>query len=85
MAVTAGSLEVTGTPIACNEHTVDGARLVITNTGVARSADLGPSGVVFGEGFELSAGATVRVDLNSGDVLFAVSEGMGTTLKILRT
>lgn len=85
MAVAAGTIEVLGTPIACNEETVDGARLVVTNAGQARSADLGAAGVVFGEGFELSAGDTVRVELNSGDVLFAVSEGMGTTLKILRT
>lgn len=86
MAITATSLEVTETPVACNEQRNSGARLVIRNAGrQGRVANLGPADLVFGEAFELDAGDTVTIDVQPLDVLYAVSNAAGTTLKILRT
>ncbi|KKL14441.1 hypothetical protein LCGC14_2515610 [marine sediment metagenome] len=86
MAVTAASVDVADVAIACNENDVGGTRLIIRNSGgQARVCDLGPAGVVFGEGFELDAGDTVMIKVKSGEVIYAVSDAQGTTLKILRT
>ena len=86
MAITAGSLQIRDQVVACNTAHSSGTRLTIRNSGgQGRVADLGGEGLVFGEGFELDAGDTVSVEVQSGDVLYAVSDEVGTTLKILRT
>ena len=87
MPVTSDSLLVSDTPVALSlSRKVGGSRITIKNAGTGnRVADLGPVDVVFGEGFELKAGESVVVALQSGEMLYAVSNVEGTTLKILRT
>ena len=86
MAVTSDSVEVRDVVVPCNQDDVGGSRLIIRNAGAkTRVADLGPEDVVFGEGFELDSGDTVTVEIQPGEVVYAVSDAEGTTLKILRS
>ena len=86
MAISSSSMEVTDEAVACNVEHVGGIRLLIRNSGgQARVADLGAADVVLGEGFELDAGDTVEIPLQAGEVLYAVSDAQGTTLKVLRS
>ncbi len=64
-----------------------GMRMTIKNAGipVIAVADLGPEWVSLGSGFELAAGASVYVELEPNEVLYAVSTAAGTTLKVLRS
>lgn len=83
MAVTAERVTVGGTAVALNTENTFGMTLAIANVG-SEVADLGPSGVGAGAGYELGSGATATVELDAGDVLFAIS-GTGTDLAVLRT
>jgi hypothetical protein len=71
MAVSAHRITVSTTPVALNADTdmIGGTKLVIKNTS-ANAADLGPSGVT-----DLAAGATVTVELESGEQLHGVRSG----------
>jgi hypothetical protein len=58
--------------------------MVITNTS-ANGADLGPSTVTAGTGFLLAGNASVTVELDPGDVLYAIRSGASdATLAVLR-
>lgn len=85
MAVTAARVTVGTSAVALNTAGTGGQTLVIKNVGATLAADLGPSGVTSGAGFDLSAAAVVTVELDAGDVLFAISSSTGTTLAVLRT
>lgn len=85
MAVTAARVTVSTTAVALNTASTGGTTLVVKNTSAA-AADLGPSGVTATGGFDLAAGATVTVEIDPGDVLFAIrSAAADATLAILRT
>lgn len=82
MAVTAARVTVGTSAVALNTASPGGERLVIKN-GAAIIA-LGPAGVTTGTGFELAAAATIEVELDSGDVLFAIC-GTSSIVQILGT
>jgi hypothetical protein len=85
MAVTAQRIVASTTAVALNTASTSGQRLTLKNTS-ANAADLGPSGVTAGAGFDLAAGATVQVQLQPQDVLFAIrSAAADATIAVLRT
>lgn len=84
MAVSAQRITVSTAPVPLNTTDVAGNTLVIKNTS-ANAADLGPSNVAAGAGFDLAAGATVVVTLDAGDVLYAIrSAAADAVLSVLR-
>lgn len=85
MAVTAARVTVSTTAVALNTASTAGQRLLLKNTS-ANAADLGPTGVTAGTGFDLAAGAVVTVDVAPGEVLFAIrSAAADATIAVLRT
>lgn len=85
MAVTAARITVSTSAVALNTASTAGQKLALKNTS-ANAADLGPAGVTAGTGFDLAAGATVVIELQPQDVLFAVrSGGVDATLAVVRT
>jgi hypothetical protein len=85
MAVTAARVTVSTTAVALNTASTAGQTLVLKNTS-ANAADLGPSGVTATNGFDLAAGAVVTVEVDAGDVLFAIrSAAADATIAVLRT
>lgn len=85
MAVTAARITASTSAVALNTASTAGMQLTIKNTS-ADAADLGPSTVTAGAGFDLAAGATVTVDVDQGDVLYAIrSAAADATLAVLRT
>lgn len=85
MAVTAERVAVGTSAVALNTASTGGLTLTIKNVGATLAADLGPSTVTSGAGFDVATSATVTVELDAGDVLFAISSSTGTTLAVLRT
>jgi hypothetical protein len=82
---TAARIVVSTTPVALNTASSTGQRLQIKNT-TANAADLGPSTVAAGAGFDLAGNATVKITLQPGDVLYAIrSGGTNTTLAVAQT
>lgn len=85
MAITAARVTVSTVAVALNTATAYGQTLIIKNTS-ANAADLGTSAVTANSGYDLAAGATVEVEVDSGDVLYAIrSAAADATLAILRT
>lgn len=85
MAVTAARITVSTSAVALNTASPSGQKLVIKNTS-ANAADLGSAAVAATTGFDLAAGATVTVELQPQDVLFAIrSAAADATLAVLRT
>lgn len=85
MAVTAARVTVSTTAVALNTASTNGQELLLKNTS-ANAADLGPSTVTAGGGFDLAAGAVVSVDVDAGDVLYAIrSAAADATIAVLRT
>jgi hypothetical protein len=84
MAITAARVTASTSAVALNSASGGGERMVITNTS-ANGADLGPSTVTAGTGFSLPANASVSVELDPGDVLYAIRSGASdATLAVLR-
>jgi hypothetical protein len=85
MSVTAARVTVSTSAVALNTAGTAGISLLLKNTS-ANAADLGPSTVTAGAGFDLAAGASVVVGLDPGDVLFAIrSAAVDATIAVLRT
>lgn len=85
MAVTAARITASTSAVALNTASTAGMQLTLKNTS-ANAADLGPSTVTAGAGFDLAASAVVTVDLGPGDVLFAIrSAAADATIAVLRT
>lgn len=85
MAITAARVTVSTVAVALNTASAYGQTLAIKNTS-ANAADLGTSAVTATTGYELASGATVVVEVDAGDVLFAIrSAAADATLAILRT
>ena len=71
--------------MALNTASTSGQKLVLKNTS-ANAADLGAAGVTAGAGFDLAAGATITVELQPQDVLFAIrSAGADAIIAVLRS
>lgn len=86
MAVSAARVTVSSTAVALNTSDTGGARLLIKNIDATNGVDLGSSTVTAGAGFPLAAGVTVEVDIDSGEVLYAIrSAGADVVLGVLRT
>lgn len=88
MAVTAARATVSTAAVALNTTSTGGNTLRITNTDAvaANAVDLGASGVTAGTGWPLPGGATVALDVDPGDVLYAIrSTANDVVLAILRT
>lgn len=87
MAITAARITASTSAVAlttAETDVVSGSVLIVKNTS-ANAADLGPSGVTAGAGFDLAAGATVTVELTAGEQLFAIrSGGTDATISLLR-
>jgi len=86
MAVTAARFTVSTSAVALNTaDTTSVLRMLVTNTS-ANPARLGASNVVAGTGYLLAAGASISVELDPGDVLFAIRDG-GTdaAISVVRT
>ncbi len=85
MAVSAARVTAGAAAVALNAADTGGMTLTIKNTS-ANAADLGPSTVTAGAGFDLAGGATVTIQVDPGDVLFAIrSAAADATLAVLRT
>lgn len=85
MAVSAERVTVSTTAVALNTASTAGTTLVVKNTS-ANDADLGDSTVAAGAGYLLAASDVVTVELDAGDVLWAIrSDAADATLAILRT
>lgn len=86
MAVSAARITVSSTAVALNASDTGGARLVIKNTDATNGADLGASSVTAGAGFPLAAGVTQVVEVDSGELVYAIrSAGADVVLAVLRT
>jgi hypothetical protein len=69
MAVTAQRITVSTSAVAISPAEADvvgGCKLLVKNTS-ANAADLGPSGVTAGAGYDLAAGASVVIELGPGE------------------
>lgn len=82
MAVSAARVTVATSAVALNTAGPGGNTLVIKNGAAVIS--LGPSTVTTGTGFDVAAAATVTVDLDAGDVLFAIC-ATTSDVQVLRT
>lgn len=84
MAVTSAQVAVDDSAAVSLNTQGPGQRLIIQNDG-AEVAHLGASNVTSSTGLEVAAAATVTVELQPGEELFAISTVTGTTLHVLRT
>lgn len=81
MAVTSERVAVGTSATAL--HTANTSQLRLT-LNAAAAVDLGDSTVTTGNGYELAATTPLTVEVDAGDVLFAV-HGTGTTVQVLST
>ena len=82
MAVTAAQVAVTDTATALNTAGTGGASLLVS----AQSAGVfvGPSTVTTSNGLELPNGTPVAIDIDTGDVLYAI-HATSATVEVLTT
>ena len=74
-----------GTALHTGDAGVAGARLVIKNASATDAVALGPSGLTFLNGFQLGTGATINIDLVSGDALSGIcAAGKTAVVHILK-
>lgn len=88
MALSAERVTVSSTAVALNTAGTGGNTLVIKNTNAtaANAVDLGASDVALGEGYPLAGGAEVTVEVDPGDVLYAIrSTSNDVDVAVLRT
>lgn len=85
MAIEAGTLTVTDTPVALNETSNDGVNLYIRNVSL-NALDLGPSDVSGGNGYGVPAGELVGpIYVQADEQLYAVRSGaLNATIDYLR-
>jgi len=74
VAISAARITVSTAAVALNSRSLPGARMVITNSS-ANGADIGAANVTAGNGYALPAGATISLQLNPADVVYAVRSG----------
>lgn len=84
MSVTAARVTVSTVAVALNTADEQGGLLMLKNTS-ANAADLGPAGVTAGAGYDLAAAQLVTIQLDAGDILYAIrSGGSDATIAVLR-
>jgi hypothetical protein len=85
MALSAARVTASTSAVALNTaHPTKPVKLFVTNTS-ANAADLGAAGVTAGTGFSLPANASASIELDPGDVLFAIrSGGADAVISVLR-
>jgi hypothetical protein len=85
VAITAARVTASTSAVALNTaDALTPTRLFLTNTS-ANAADLGPAGVTAGAGYSLAAGASIYIDIDPGDVLFAIrSAAADAVISVLR-
>lgn len=85
MAITAARVTASTSAVALNSaDALAPTKLFVTNTS-ANAADLGPAGVTAGAGYSLAASASLYIDIDPGDVLFAIrSGGSDAVISVLR-
>lgn len=84
MSVTAARVTVSTVAVALNTADEQGGLLMLKNTS-ANAADLGPAGVTAGAGYDLAAAQLVTIQLDAGDVLYAIrSAGADAVIAVLR-
>lgn len=82
MAVSAERVTVETTAVALNTASTGGLNLHITNG--AAAIDLGASTVTSGAGLAVAASGTLTIQLDPGDVLYAIS-ATSSVVQVLRT
>lgn len=87
MAVSAARFTAGAFVVALNAAEGGGSQLIVRNTEATNAAALGASDVASGGGFLLAAGQTVTVNLDAGDVLYAIQNvaASAAALTVLRT
>lgn len=86
MPVTHTRVTVSTVAVALNAVGGGGRTLTVKNLDGTNGADLGASTVAAGAGFALAAGATVQVQLEADEVLFAIrSAAADVVLAVLNT
>lgn len=86
MTLVAQRVTVSTTAVALLTTDHGGGWLTVKNTDATNAADLGTSTVTAGTGFPLAAGATISVQFDSGEVLYAVrAAAADVVLGVLRT
>ncbi len=86
MAVSAARVTASTVAVALNTASTSGVTLTIRNTDATNAADLGGSGVTAGQGMPLAAGAMLSLQLQPGDVLYAIRSGAAdVVLAVVRT
>lgn len=86
MAITAARVTVSTTAVALNTASTAGSTIVIRNVDTTDTCELGGSGVTAGTGFPLAPNAQVALDLDAGDVVFAIrSAAADVDVAVLRT
>lgn len=85
MAATGTRVTVGNTPTALNVADSDTSFVVLRCRTAATSVDVGGSTVTTGAGFELSTAEELRLQLQAGEVLFAVHAVGGARVDVLRT
>lgn len=83
MAVSAERVTVGTSAVALNTAGPSGVTLTITN-GAALIA-VGPAGVTLATGLAIAANAERTIELDAGDVLFAICGTAGNPVQVLRT
>lgn len=84
--VTGQRVNVSAAPVALNAQSTGGATLTIQNTDSTNAVDLGESTVAAGAGFPLAPGVTVAVEVDPGDVLYAIrSAATDVVVAVLQT
>jgi hypothetical protein len=84
MSVTAQRITVSTTAVALNAADEQGGLLMLKNVS-ANAADLGPAGVTAGTGYDLAAAQLVTIQLDAGDILYAIrSAASDAIIAVLR-
>jgi hypothetical protein len=86
VAVIAARVTVSTTAVALITPSTAGQTAVIKNTDATNAADIGTSAVTAGTGFPLAAGASITIEVDAGDVLYAIrSAAADVVLAVLQT
>lgn len=86
MAVTASRVTASTTAVALASPSTAGQSLTIKNVDTTNAADIGAGTVTAGTGFPLAAGATITIEVDAGDVPYAIrSASADVVLAVLRT
>jgi hypothetical protein len=87
VAISAARITAGATTVALAAAEGGGSQLIVRNTEATNAASLGAADVASGTGFLLAAGQTVTINLDAGDVLYAVQAvaAASAVLAVLRT